>query len=661
MFYGKRVDVGYMRRVTDTGRNGTTALGMKEGAALIGISLNPVRSEIREWEQEDWNTLPVPAICHRIMKSGLCHYVVIYEVKNGMVTYMDPVDGRIHNDDWQIFSKEASGVFLLSEPSEDFMPDGMNNSRVKFLKELVCHYRKYIGISFLCAILIMSFSLGLSFLSGWIMDYLSSSNSNHILTIAILLFSMVVTVLMLNIFNIWYKLNTGKHIDNTLAEDFCFHIFRLPSSFFDSMSAGEAVSRIIDISRIKGFITEGVSGVTLSAFAAVGSLVILTCLSVSIGLCAATLIPVYTIICHYVNRYLRKNRMKMMESQARMTSLLAEHVSMAVKTKQLNRETFAAEEIVKAYNSFTSIGYKGVEKIQYSSIGMQAFVTLTTIMLIIIAAHYISSGLMTIGDVVILLTVFSLYSGSLMTVIVFFLSWPEIRSAADRLTDIMSQDEESFDGLPLKGVISFNDISFRDVSFAYGYGEEVLKNLSFTAHAGEITVLHGHNGAGKSTVAKLLLKLYTIKEGEITIDGQPIENIAADSLRKEVGYSEQPAAIYSTSIRDNVLCGIRATDQEVIDVLNRTAFRMGSYSLDTLLGENGSSLSGGENQKISIARILLRKPSVLVLDEPTAYADHDGFLAIQRIIMEEKRLGHTVILITHDERLLSLSDKSYNI
>jgi ATP-binding cassette subfamily C protein LapB len=128
--------------------------------------------------------------------------------------------------------------------------------------------------------------------------------------------------------------------------------------------------------------------------------------------------------------------------------------------------------------------------------------------------------------------------------------------------------------------------------------------------------------------------MYDADSGKILIGGISVSDISTISLRKTVGYCEQPAALYNASIRDNILCGQQWTDEEVERVLRRTGFDLSRYSLDMMVGEGGKSLSGGESQRISITRMLIRKPQILVLDEPTAFADADGTECVMNILRE---------------------------
>lgn len=654
-FYGKRISTGHARRITGTGREGTTVLGMTEGARKIGIDLQAVRSDLSQWNNDDWKDLPLPAIVHLSKRNGLLHYVIAYRCDGKTIRYMDPADGRIHDDQVGTFAQECSGVFLLAGKSTDFTSTPEGTMNLRFLIGLIAGHRTYIILAYLCSMLVMFLSIILAVLSGKVMDSMARTGSVHIGEACLIFLSIILTLLGINSFTIWYRTKVSKAIDNSLVDRLCRHLFSLSADFFDSISVGEVVSRIFDVSRIKGFVTDGVSGIALGAFMSFGAVIILFHLSVPLGLCAVTLIPAYTGICWYVNRYLRRNRMQMMESQAVMTSRLTENVALAMKTRQLCWQDGVTEKIREAYERFTSVGYGGLLRLQAGSLAVQTLCGIATVVLIIISSVHVGMGKMTVGDVVIAMTIFAMYETSITSVIGFLLSWPEIRSASERLSDIMSVKPERKTGIDLSPDLPMA-VEFRDVSFSYGYGVKVLEHFCFKAVPGEITLIKGRNGTGKSTTARLLLGLYEADSGDIIIGGHSIGSVSPDSLRKAIGYCEQPAALYNQSIRENVLCGLSLPDEEIIKSLRRTGFNLSRFNLDMLVGEGGKNLSGGESQKICIARMLIRNPSVLILDEPTAFADAEGTRCITNILLSEKTAGRTVIVITHDDRLNAVAD-----
>jgi len=204
-------------------------------------------------------------------------------------------------------------------------------------------------------------------------------------------------------------------------------------------------------------------------------------------------------------------------------------------------------------------------------------------------------------------------------------------------------------------------IEFRNVSFAYGSNERVLRNLSFTAEGGKTTALVGPSGAGKSTVITLVPRFYDPAEGEILIDGQNIAHVTKSSLRHHLAYVSQQPYLFEGSIRDNIRYGRpEATDAEIEDaarLANAHDFILAQpQGYDTPVGENGVTLSGGQRQRLSIARALVRNAPILLLDEATSALDTESEAAVQQAL-DAAMAGRTVIVIAHRLSTVVNADK----
>jgi ATP-binding cassette, subfamily B, bacterial len=194
-------------------------------------------------------------------------------------------------------------------------------------------------------------------------------------------------------------------------------------------------------------------------------------------------------------------------------------------------------------------------------------------------------------------------------------------------------------------------IEFERVSFDYGDGERVLEDISFTLAPGQRVALVGASGAGKSTIANLILRFYHATQGTIRLDGENIESYSRDTLRDEIGVVLQDALLFGASIRENLSYGKPTATQSEIETAARQAYAHEFISAlpdgyDTIIGERGSTLSGGQRQRLCLARALIKNPSVLILDEPTSAVDSESAELIHTAL-NQLRADKTTIFIAH--------------
>ena len=278
-----------------------------------------------------------------------------------------------------------------------------------------------------------------------------------------------------------------------------------------------------------------------------------------------------------------------------------------------------------------------------------------------LGVYFVLNGKLQFGGLTLLISYFGIIWGPMYFFMYMGNDWARCMDAVSRMFEILDSEPEVKDpkepacvpGGELKG-----DIEFKNVSFEYEAGRPILKNLSFKTEAGHFTGLVGKTGAGKSTIINLISRMYDVTGGEITIDGIPVKKIAFETLRKSIGVVSQETYLFMGSIADNIRYARPAASmEEVIEAAKNAGAHDFIMKLpdayDTVTGSGGVSLSGGEKQRISIARALIQKPSILILDEATAAMDTATERKIQNAIDRLKE-GRTIIAIAH--RLSTLRD-----
>ena len=225
-------------------------------------------------------------------------------------------------------------------------------------------------------------------------------------------------------------------------------------------------------------------------------------------------------------------------------------------------------------------------------------------------------------------------------------------SASERVFEILDEESTIFNLPDAKNIDVFSkDIVYKNVSFGYEKDKSILKNININIKKGQTVAFVGSSGSGKSTIANLLLRFYDVNSGEISVDGTNIKNLTLESLRDKIGVVSQDVFLFNDSVRYNIAYGkLDATDEE-IELAAKAANAHNFISkmpqgYNTLIGERGMKLSGGEKQRIAIARAMLKNPPILVLDEATSALDSESEKLVQEAI-ETLMKNRTVVLIAH--------------
>ncbi|MGI4752465.1 MAG: ABCB family ABC transporter ATP-binding protein/permease [Janthinobacterium lividum] len=327
--------------------------------------------------------------------------------------------------------------------------------------------------------------------------------------------------------------------------------------------------------------------------------------------------------------------------------------------KYFSNEEYEASKFNEALQIYEKSATKTTNSLSILNIGQDVIISLGLVALMILSATKINQGKMTVGDLIMVNTY--LFQLSIPLSILGF-AYREIKNALVgmedmfNLLDIPEEVEDAKDAKEL--TISKGEVAFKEVNFAYNQERPILHNISFTIDSGKTLAIVGSSGAGKSTISRLLFRFYDINNGSITIDGQDIRGVTQSSLRKAIGIVPQDTVLFNDTIYYNIAYGDNsASYDEVIAASKNAHIHEFITSLPegykTQVGERGLKLSGGEKQRIAIARTLLKNPSIYVFDEATSSLDTKTEKLIQASLKEISE-HYTTLIIAH--RLSTIID-----
>lgn len=284
---------------------------------------------------------------------------------------------------------------------------------------------------------------------------------------------------------------------------------------------------------------------------------------------------------------------------------------------------------------------------------------LADILFYIICAVFVANGSINMGQYMAIASYFAMVSYNIRRILWGNVDYQKRKTCIERVLRLLDAEEENTEHLS-DLTVRQGQIEIRNVTFAYEGENAVLKNINLAIHPGEKIGVVGQSGVGKSTLANLLLRFYEPQKGEILIDGQPLSGCTFSSIRQAIGIVNQENVLFDTTVRENITFGKEAEDQELWTILEKAHLKEEIQrlpaGLDTILGKDGVSLSGGQAQRLCIARLMFRNPTILILDEATGSLD----LETERIVqdaLDELAKDRTTLVISHRYNALLHTDK----
>ncbi|NRR22528.1 ABC transporter ATP-binding protein [Brevibacillus sp. MS2.2] len=458
----------------------------------------------------------------------------------------------------------------------------------------------------------------------------------------------------------WLMAGISQRIVTNLRQALFDKLQKLPIAYFDSRTHGEFMSRLTnDIDNVSNSISQSTTQLMSGGIVLLGSLVMMLVLSPILTLACLITVPLVFLL----TRTIAKRTSVLFKNQQMELGKLNGHIEETISGIQVvqafNYEQKAIEDFTTINDRLCKIGMKAQVWTGFLMPIMNVINNLGFAMVAIVGGVLAVKGWITVGVIASFLSYSRQFVRPLNDLANIFNVLQSGVAGAERVFEVLDEQEEPLDS-PVATVLAQpkGHVVFDQVSFGYRPDQPILKNISFEAQAGSTIALVGPTGAGKTTIVNLLTRFYDVTSGTIYLDGKDIREYSRDSLRRSFGFVLQDTYLFSGTIKENIMYGKPdATDTEVVaaakmanaDVfINRLPMRY-----DTMLTENGGNLSQGQRQLLAIARVILAKPSLLILDEATSSIDTRTELNIQDALLTIME-GRTSFVIAH--RLNTIRD-----
>ncbi|MCI8403604.1 MAG: ABC transporter ATP-binding protein [Clostridia bacterium] len=529
------------------------------------------------------------------------------------------------------------------------------NNTLSKLYAYVAAHKKYLILLIIAALLANLFMLAAPYISGRAIDFIRGEGDVDfpmVIKFSLILFA----VYLLNALFTWIMTVFTNSLSNRTIErmrnDAFENISRLPLKFFDGHSHGDIISRLTnDIDAVSDGLLQGITQLFSGLVTVIGSLVLMFLLNWKITLC----VIVITILCIFISKAIATNSGKMFRLQAQTTGELNGYVSEIVGNLkvvkafgyedrsagvfgEINIRLYDCGQKAQFYSSLVNPTTRYINNLAYISVGVLGG-------LAALAGH-LSVGI--ISSFLIYATQFARPINDMTSILTQLQSAQAAAARIFALGDI--EPEKSDENLPeLK--VGGGEVTFSNVDFSYDKKTELIKDLNITAKPGQRVAIVGPTGAGKTTIVNLLMNFYGVDKGKILVDGQNIDDVQRDSLRRNFGMVLQDTWLFTGTVKENIAYGKEgATDEEVIEAAKAASahgfIKRLPDGYDTMITEDGGNLSGGQKQLLTIARAMLSNPEALILDEATSNVDTMTEQRIQKAFLKMME-GRTSFIIAH--------------
>ena len=675
--YGKDYPLSYLRTLSHLTREGVSVAGIRDALKEIGMNSATFEMTLDQLAEK----CPMPAILHWDQN----HFVVIEGVKSSKVNgqwsmvngqsfkIANPAYGR-HRHDAESMAKHwlngDKGVVIAIEPTQAFYdrePVKEKHSFWRFAKKYVWPFRAQMGVLAFSMVFGILLSLVTPFITQHLVDDgIGGRDLGIILNLMLAQLALFLGSFGMGLITSWVSLYMGTRININILGDYLKKLLRLPMTFFETKSIGDYNQRIGDHSRLQSFVTQN----TLqTAFSLLSSVVLLTIIAwFSLKIFAVYIVLTAASIAWMTYFFRRRKALdyEQFRISAENQNKLYELMSGITDIKLNGYEDYKLQEWSEMQERQYRMSKRVLKLGQIQSTGYMAIGQLRNILITFWIASDVVGGLLTLGMMMSISNIIGQVNGPLGQLIGFLQQFQDAKISLERSEEVHLCEEEDAKTLNIEhGTLNISQVgtetlklsnsqSFTICHLTFCYtgsiGKPALEDVSFTIPAGKTTAIVGESGSGKTTLMKLLLKFYAPTEGRIMLGGKDLQDWPAKAVRAVTGIVMQDNFIFSDTIKNNIVLGEtydKARLDEAIDLscLREFIDRL-PLGVETKVGRDGTGISGGEKQRLMIARAIYKQPQYLMLDEATSSLDAEKERRITENL-EKKFHNRTMLVIAH--------------
>lgn len=659
-YYGSYYSLATLRELAKTTQEGTTAFGLVKVAEGEGFETKAIRADMTLFDED----IIYPFIAHVVKNGNLMHYYVVTGCDKKSIHIADPDPTvKMIKMPRERFEEEWTGVSLFIAPTPSYkVHKEKKDSLLSFVPILARQKGLIVNIVVATLLVTLINIIGSYYLQSIIDTYIPEQVKN---TLSIVSVGLVIVYILQQIISYaqeYLLLVLGQRLSIDVILSYIKHVFQLPMSFFATRRTGEIVSRFTDANSI----IDALASTILSIFLDVSIIIIVSIVlfsqNVNLFFISLLALPIYTVIIFSFMKPFERMNQETMEANAVLSSSIIEDINGIETIKSLTSEKQRYQKIDKEFVDYLkkSFEYGKAESLQKTLKKLAQL--LLNVGVLWMGANLVMDNKMTLGQLITYNSLLAYFTNPLENIINLQTKLQTAKVANNRLNEVYLVKSEFEETKTVHDLSNFQGkISFKDVSYKYGYGRDVLTNINLDIKPGSKVSFVGISGSGKTTLAKMLVNFFSPTKGEMLLDDVNLNDIDKESLRRYVNYLPQQPYVFNGTILDNLLLGAKegTTQEDIFRAVQIAEIKDDIESMplnyQTELTSDGVGISGGQRQRIALARALLTDSPVLILDEATSSLD---VLTEKKIIDNLMAMDKTLIFIAHR---LTISERTEHI
>ena len=653
-YYGHKLDMAAMRKRFSANLKGMNLQQLIDVGDSLGLS-----SRALQCPMEDISKLSLPCVLHWDMN----HFVVLTKITSKSASINDPAMGK-RTLSLSEFAEHFIGIALELRPTNNFVKQREQQSMGwSQLWSKMTGLKSALLKLFALSILLQLFSLATPYYMQWVVDEVLISQDQPLLSVLAMGFALLVIISVVTSgARSWLVLRLSSLLNMQMGVNLLHHLLRLPMQYFESRHIGDVVSRFGSLGHIRERLTTGLVETLVDGVMALTVLTMMFIYSAKLTLVVLLAVALYCILRLALYRPLHQASEEAIQSEAKEQSSFLENIrgmqSIKLFGNESQRQGIWQNRYAEVINADIRLGKLNIS----FSAANQLLFGLENVIVIYLAAMLVMQNALTVGMVLAFIAYKNQLTSRFANLIEQLIQFKMMRLHLDRIADIaLHEQEKNREGNALN-TAPLGQLRLENLCFSYDDEQpNIIEKLNLSIDAGDCIAITGESGCGKSTLMKLMLGLLSPTSGRILLDGQDITHLGLKNYRKLISAVMQNDTLLAGSIADNISFFdpepnyLKVERCAQIASIHQDIAKM-TMGYNALVGDMGSSLSGGQLQRLLLARALYKEPAILFMDEATSHLDASNEARISEQILQ---LNMTRIMVAHRQETINKANNVY--